>query len=67
MFFCCSVCYCGRLESHHNSEALLNRNLGIKWDINKHVRKNVTNAFGEVEFYGCNRKTRAKVGVLILA
>lgn len=38
----------------------------VEWDIIKHVESRRTNTYGEVEFHGTNRKTRAKVSEMIL-
>ena len=37
----------------------------VEWDVTKHVESCRTNTYGEVEFHGTNRKTRAKVSKMI--
>eukprot|EP00794_Sanderia_malayensis_P009473 gene9473-10461_t len=55
-----NVCCCGRKEDEHSDHALQKRTLNDPWDKNKHTKRSATNAYGEVEFHGCARKTRAK-------
>ena len=52
-------CKCGRPKSDHSKDAINNAN--AQWNIKKHIKSCKTNAYGEVEFHGTNRKTRAKV------
>ncbi|XP_065060312.1 transient receptor potential cation channel subfamily M member 6-like isoform X1 [Rhopilema esculentum] len=51
-------CKCGRPKSDHSKDAIKNAN--FQWNIKKHIKSCKTNAYGEVEFHGTNRKTRAK-------
>eukprot|EP00112_Aurelia_sp_Birch-Aquarium-sp1_P004640 Seg1525.12 transcript_id=Seg1525.12/GoldUCD/mRNA.D3Y31 product="Transient receptor potential cation channel subfamily M member 7" protein_id=Seg1525.12/GoldUCD/D3Y31 len=53
-----SFCKCGRHREHHRNETFVTSN--VEWDIIKHVESRRTNTYGEVEFHGTNRKTRAK-------
>lgn len=64
MFSCC----CGRERESHGeaiTEDKIAQNESIVWDVRSHLREEGTNAYGDIEFHGSGKKTRAKVCLLL--
>ena len=49
-----------------NIKSEIKQNIGVKWDIEKHTKDEGTNAYGDIQFHGAGKKTRAKVTHKIL-
>ena len=62
-------CCCGRSKDAHGApirESEIKQNIVVKWDIEKHTKDEGTNAYGDIQFHGAGKKTRAKVTHKIL-
>ncbi|XP_057301332.1 transient receptor potential cation channel subfamily M member 7-like [Hydractinia symbiolongicarpus] len=58
-----NICCCGRERESHGeaiTEDEIAQNQSIVWDVQSHLREEGTNAYGDIEFHGSGKKTRAK-------